>query len=298
MTELKHTIHCGFRRLASLASVALMLTAATATSATALPTMTVTGNVALAQDFSGSIVIAKDDVTLDCAGHHVIGAGYGRGIIVGGRSGVTIKNCHVSHFATGFWVSGSRGNTFEDNSSFGHNLASDNSPAGWIWGAGFWIQSSPANVFRRNSSHDNPSDGFDVFNSPGNSFEDNIVSTNWGAGFFVDKLSTALNFSRNRSEFNGVFGFVFVGGHSHVLTQNAAEGNGSVGFYLISTQTSTLTRNSATQNGNGFILENNASGNLLEGNIACSNVYVDIAVDSTSLANTFVDNQFCVASGI
>ena len=42
-----------------------------------------------------------DGITLDCAGHSIIGPGSGNGIYLRDRTGVTVRNCHVSNFEIG-----------------------------------------------------------------------------------------------------------------------------------------------------------------------------------------------------
>ena len=65
-------------------------------------TLTITSNTNLNEDHQGNIVIAADGVTLDCQGHEVTGTGSGTGVLLNGRTGVTVKNCHVSGFLDGF----------------------------------------------------------------------------------------------------------------------------------------------------------------------------------------------------
>jgi hypothetical protein len=44
-------------------------------------------------DVTEPIVISGDRLTLDCAGHAIVGSGAGNGIELQARRGVTIKNC-------------------------------------------------------------------------------------------------------------------------------------------------------------------------------------------------------------
>jgi len=46
-------------------------------------------------------VIGADEITLDCAGHSIIGGGTGTGIAVNSKNNVVIKNCNIDGFATG-----------------------------------------------------------------------------------------------------------------------------------------------------------------------------------------------------
>ena len=65
------------------------------------PPLIVMTNTRLDRDHAGPIVIGGDNISLDCRGHTVSGAG-GMGISLEGRQGVTIRNCTVTGFDVGF----------------------------------------------------------------------------------------------------------------------------------------------------------------------------------------------------
>jgi len=72
--------------------------------------MTITSDTTLTEDHYGSIEIAADDITLDCAGYSVIGPSPDPwpvdGVLVDHHSGVTIANCVASGFVNGFKLQG------------------------------------------------------------------------------------------------------------------------------------------------------------------------------------------------
>ncbi len=71
-------------------------------------TLTITTNTTLTETHDGNIIIAADNVTLDCAEHLVTGSGIG--ILLQDRQGVTVKNCRVAHFTNGIVLVRSKGN--------------------------------------------------------------------------------------------------------------------------------------------------------------------------------------------
>jgi len=76
----------------------------------------------LTADHLGVLAIKADTVTLDCAGHEVIGVGNANiGILLEGRTGVTVKNCRVRNFRIGFHLSLSSGNILEGNAAIDNN---------------------------------------------------------------------------------------------------------------------------------------------------------------------------------
>jgi parallel beta-helix repeat protein len=115
---------------AVLAAVVVVVgTAAGASAATTSGTLTITTNTTLTSDFHGQIVIAADDVILDCAGHDITGSGWDPGTGTGdfagvsfsGLTGVTVKDCHVTGgFNEGFIIWQSSHNTFVNNTSSGN----------------------------------------------------------------------------------------------------------------------------------------------------------------------------------
>src|SRR3954453_22380823 len=111
---------------AVVAAAVVLVPSAAATTGTLI----VTTNTVLTDDHQGSVVVAADNVTLDCAGHTVSGPGnaYGdMGIVLDGRTGVVVKNCRVTGFDNGLIVVGASGpstnNTLTHNTAYG-NLSS------------------------------------------------------------------------------------------------------------------------------------------------------------------------------
>src|SRR4051794_30745393 len=87
------------RVLLGAAVVCLMLVVVPVASATT-GTLVITSDKTLGEDHVGNIVVGTDGVILDCAGHSVSGGGT-FGVLLSGRTGVSVKNCDVSGFAHG-----------------------------------------------------------------------------------------------------------------------------------------------------------------------------------------------------
>ena len=82
----------------------------------------ITADTTLPADLFDSVVIAADDVTLDCAGNSIIGFPAGAGITVQSRSGVTIRNCTVTGFLNGIAASAGASLTLVDTAVVGNLL--------------------------------------------------------------------------------------------------------------------------------------------------------------------------------
>jgi parallel beta-helix repeat protein len=306
------------RTLGCVAVVMLLLATLPASVLAGESTLRVTGNTTLTEDFAGSIVIAKNGVTLDCAGHRIIGTGTGRGISVDKRLGVTVRNCDVLGFSVGFWVTSTSGSTFEGNNSHG-NLVPGGGDASWVAGAGFWFQSVSENRILNNNSYNNEGDGFDAFNASANLIAGNTASNDL-AGFFLGDNVKGNTLEANTATSNRAYGYVLTGRASdNVLVGNVATDNGYSGFELASVKAVTgthlddntatgspygfllwggatdnsLTNNTATANLNGGFALAGASSNHLVGNNGSANLRFGFAVTADAASNTLSENVAC-----
>lgn len=74
----------------------------------------VIADTVLTRDHNGEVVISADNITLDCDGHAITGLGRHSGqygILLLRRMGVTVKNCVLAKFNSGFLIDRSSGNT-------------------------------------------------------------------------------------------------------------------------------------------------------------------------------------------
>jgi parallel beta-helix repeat protein len=296
-------------------------------------TLLVTSDTILRDDHQGSVEVEADDVTLDCAGHTISGPGtraedeYGFiGILLDGRTSVTVKNCRVSGFDYGILLtarlgSGSDGNRVIDNVAFGNrldairvnesehnvltgNIASSNGQHGFAF-------EGNSNIVTRNQAFDNEFDGFAVGGgrrdivfsaniSNGNQKGFGIVGTghtllrntaanNEDTGFAISGNSISVR--QNRAVHNGVQGFSLGRGFRHnAFFGNTSIGNRDHGFLILGTG-HTFVRNKASENGLvGFTVGGLGSRAIrLQGNRATRNGAHGFQV-LDSRGNTFVRN--------
>jgi parallel beta-helix repeat protein len=153
-------------------------------------------------DYFGNIVIDADDVTLDGNGHMIIGPGTdfliwdpntkvmssNTGILLEGRTGVTVKNCRVTGFDEGFCLDGSDGNTLQGNTVTDYCV-------------GFVLSSSSNNTLLNNTANgngegDDPPNGFQLGRSFGNTIQGNTVNGN-GIGFALEESDDNIFFHNN-----------------------------------------------------------------------------------------------------
>jgi len=204
------------------------------------------------------LVIVTDGITLDCNGRSVTGSGFGGGhfgIELVGRTGVTVKNCHVTAFGEGFFLQGSSGNTLKGNTANGNSR-------------GFHL----------------------ISGSSSNTLEGNTANGNFDIGFVLSSESSGNTLKGNTANGNFDIGIHLKDAFGNTLEGNKANEN-SRGFHLIRSSGNTLAGNKGNDNSDvGFSLEA-SENNLLERNTARGNGTVD-ARQINCVNNKFVDNNF------
>lgn len=157
------------------------------------------------------LVIANDDIVLDCNGATLQGNSLdaGRnGIYIGSRENVTVKNCFIAHYNKGIYLDESSHSYFLNNnvtdSSYGffldgssnnelfYNIAANNTE-------GVRLVSSDDNIFENNLAQNNVH-GFNLAHSDNNSLSNNSIENNQNNGITLQY--TADNFVR----YNSIFG--------------------------------------------------------------------------------------------
>ena len=272
--------------------------------------MSITSNTTLTEDNQGAVIINADNLTLDCAGHAVLGPGP-TGITVYARSHVTVRNCRVSGFNSGIILQQSQsilvtGNTVSDNtgvgigsysvtgSMFSGNVVSGNTMGLYVTPTGLPEQPSAQNTFRNNTASGNRMYGFAFIDLQDSDVVANTSSGNASDGFAAWAWKTALSSNRfvaNRSDGNGGSGFGLANVSGNVLAQNSATNNRVIGFWVSGSTGNTLTGNTARGNAmEGFEFANAASSNVLEQNVSTGNGQDGFQLLGLSGGNRLVGN--------
>jgi parallel beta-helix repeat protein len=290
-----------------LRGVAILLVGAPAFADTS-GTLTVSTDTVLAENHNGDVIIVADGVTLDCSGHRISGGGLNMGILLDGRTRVTVKNCHVSGFVHGIFLFQASNNVFTGNTAnynhfgfalafsganqFMGNIANHNTFAGFAPGA------SSGNAFTRNTANDNGRNLFEIHaGSANNTLTDNTANGNGVFGIALNS-SSHNRIQSNVANRNASSGFSLTDSSvSNILEDNSSDRNGFGGFDLRGSSNNHLLDNRAKQNVFGFYFENSSLNTVLQ-NHACSNKPLDAFQDANSTGNIFDDNHFCRTDGI
>ncbi len=189
----------------------------------------------LTEDFSGSVSITADSITLDGAGHTITGTG--SGITASGRNFLTVKNLTLAGFGTGMkfslvghsTISGNTIRTGENGIglSLSVNASSNTIQDNIIEGpgnAGIFSSDANFNVFRRNTIRNFKSGLLFTYCSGSNTFRENTIE---GNGIGADFAGSWGTFTRNNFKGNGVDfhnGFTTCGNGIETLSKPLPEG--------------------------------------------------------------------------
>lgn len=237
---------------------------------TVIAPLEITADTTLTADRRGPVVIAADNVTLDCAHHSVTGNPKEIGIRAVGRIGVTIARCVVVGF-----------------------------------GEGIVLEDSSQSVLTENTLSENATTGIRLTNADRNGLTGNYVTYTRGLHRFSNGLVLASS-SRNRLEFNTVDHSDVAGilvdedSQSNDLVANVSSFNGGAGFDVGAATSNSFLRNTAIRNGDfGFVLRGQAMRNKLLENSACLNSPADateIRDGRRGNGNVWALNLFCSPS--
>lgn len=140
-----------------------------------------TGNLTAEGD---CYTILGDDITLDCAGHTIIGNATGIGVNVSGFDNATIINCMLSNFSSGIHIDSSINSNISNNSIYSSSVA------------GLELFDSNFTIIN-NNYFENNNDGLDlIFDSQWNN-----ITSNW----FIDNTVGFFSNSSNNSIYNNYF---------------------------------------------------------------------------------------------
>ena len=270
---------------------------------------TITQSTVLDNDLSGcarnGIIVGADNITLDLNGHTVAGtpaSGDQGGVVLVGRTGVTVRNGTVRNFDVGVVIEGGSNNTVEgvnavDNISFEGATVNRG-------GDGIAILSSRNNrILRNNAVNNGPYSGIGIYSdidgahsrgtggvSSGNVVDGNVVEgniqgrtrnnvvNNDNIGIRLEPGNTGNFILNNRVNNNGLDGItLFVRNTFTVVRGNVVTGNG---FYR-----------QTARRGNGIGLQiGGANDNLVENNLSVRNADNGISVRNGSVRNVIRNN--------
>jgi parallel beta-helix repeat protein len=210
----------------------------------------------LTSNIYDSIVIQKNNVTVDGAGYKVQGSDLpdSKGISIIGEQWVTVSNVQIKNFTFGIYIYNSVNNTIS-----GNNLTATYSP-----GDAVYLQYSTGNIISGNYiTASGLGFGIGVADSSNNSLLGNNVSANYGGAICLS------------------------GSSNNVVSGNKIADNKADGISLFNSAYNLVTANILTSNRYGINLMFSSTCNIVSGNVLVNNgLYWDGSYGNTVDNNT------------
>jgi len=272
------------------------------------------------------IVIERDNMTLDGAGHTVQGSGSRMGIYLSGRNNVTIRNMEIKAFYDGvLLLEDSSGNNISGNSvtgnrrlgvlvddSFNNSISRNSISNNEL---GIRLQYSSHNILSANNITKNELEGIYLHSSLNNTLRSNRMAWNkrnfgvssWvGVGGFVNDVDVSntvddkpIIYWINKRDMTVPVdaGYVALIDCTRITIQNLNLTNNAHGVLLVSTTNSTITENDMVSNYVGYgIFSWFSSFNTISGNSIKHNNYGiylwDCSNHNSISENNITDNRY------
>jgi parallel beta-helix repeat protein len=193
------------------------------------------GNVSytFTANISGPIVVERDNIVVDGAGHMLDGVGTGTGIDLTGRSNVTIESITIRKFDYGIALSSSLGNRLYAN------RIADN-------GFGIWCWSSSGNSICANTVANSTYDGIYLFYSSSNTISASTITNNSYNGIrFYDSSGNSIATNTITNNGNGIY---FYYSYSNNISANTITNSNYLGICLSSSSSNLVCHNNFVGN--------------------------------------------------
>jgi len=192
------------------------------------------------------IVVERSNIVVDGAGYALQGTRSSYGILLSGRSHVTVKNIYIKAFGTGIRLDNS-----SDCNIYGNNITDmchRDYPGYSYYGNGIFVWSSSDNVVSGNNLMNNYHSGIRLVESQGNIISENDITNNH-RGIYLKHSSGNIFLSNNVT--NNEHGIELDASPNNTLSWNNITDNDE-GIYLRGSSNNTLRGNSMTDNLNNI----------------------------------------------
>jgi len=235
-------------------------------------------------NITDSIVIQKDNIVVDGAGHILQGSGYGTGISLTGESNVTIQNVEITTFLYGIYLHSS-----SSNSIFGSNITANS----WY---GIYLDSySDYNSISGNNITANNYHGI-LLDSSNNGISGNNITANNDAGICLTWSSSSNSISGNNITANIHKGIFLGDSDNNSISGNNITSNDWYGIYLDShSDFNSISGNNITNHGFGILLYSSDNNGISGNNITANNYGICLTWSSSSNSisgNNIANNEF------
>ena len=259
-------------------------------------------------DIYDSIIVERDNITIDGAGYRIEGTGVAgsTGLALVGREHVSVRNMCIRYFHTGIWLDGSShntisGNTLTANTNHGcgiENYSNNNTISGnditanAVCGVKFEDYCSN-NTVKENNVTSNQY-GIHLYASSNNTISRNTVilssSSDRGVSLFSSNNNTIVGNDIAASRRNNQYGIYLEYSLDHGVCQNSVT-NAWNGIHLEHSSNNAVALNSVTTNSNaGIKLKSESNHNSITKNNVTGNLDDNLGLQYGSNYNNITEN--------
>jgi len=241
--------------------------------------------------FNASIVIERDNIVVDGAGYMILGTGMGTdGVIISGRTGVTVENMTISDCGYGIHLDSSSGNSVVGNTitnTYDGILmyqSSNNSISGNTGDSEFDLRYCSDNCIVGNTITGSLTLGMYIYYSSNNSIVQNVVTANFG-GFLI-QWSSGNDLVNNTISGNSMNGIWLNGCTDSSIVGNTIAANGEAGISLgsgYSSHGNSIVGNTIAGNGEGIFFSSCSNNNVYHNNFINNTVQVNSLWNSVNV---------------
>lgn len=198
----------------------------------------ITSTCILTQDLTESVEIIENDITLDCNGYSITGAGAAYGIYLSNKNNITIKDCIIRSFCNGIRIYYSSRNTISNND------ISNN------WVNGVYLRYSISNTITNNNILNSPYCGIVLdHSSNSNTISDNIISTSTSGIRFYAYCNNNIILNNTVSN-NYKYGGILITAHSdnNTISNNTISNNNKYGIHFFMSNNNAISNNTISDN--------------------------------------------------
>lgn len=224
------------------------------------------------------VVINKSNVVLDCNNSWLYGPTLNFGIRVQDKTGVTIKNCRLTHYNYGIYLRNSSystvtNNELDDNSAYGLYLRDSNND--YIIDNtllrndnGIYLQGSDNNIVHNNHLSENQISCIKADSSFNNEISSNEIIDN-GNAYGIWVKGSNENVLKNNAVKGSMYGIFLQSSNNSKINNNMVRDNTNTnkrGVYLKDSNNNDLKGNTVTNNFHGIFLDLSSATNTIEYN--------------------------------
>ncbi len=227
-------------------------------------------------DINDSVVVERDNIVIEGAGHVIKGTEYTRGLDLSNRTNVRVKDLRITNFRYGIWL-----HLSTDCLISGNNITANN-------GYGVYLNSSSNNRISGNNITANNWGGVRLTDSSSNTILGSNITDSHGDGICLDFSSNNTILGNNITDNQD--GVSLYGSSNNSVSGNDITSNFFFGISFSSSHDNTASGNNITDNRGGIDLSSSFNNSVYENIFVNNGLFVSYSYGSV-IADNLVNGK-------